>query len=936
MSSSNHNINKSAQESRADSIYITQVIKKPIIPKTKDPIVHKAIKTPLVSVSDPPDFSSPLVNQNLIESPVSSLLDYSLTPNNNDLYVTRKLSLKRVRKTSKTVVFSKFNFFRRKTVEPNNVNHSLPDNYSISSSKKEVKKLSLDLKSKKMHLLTVPQSRKSSKQQIHKIFNTHADSADSYTSSSNSASKSKINSSNKIKVPNVTQVLSHLRPHHNESSRLQRIAGSVYNDIKSKSTSLPDTPQSGIKNATDESLGRELELALPLALKIISESRVMSPLASRRASCFLSDENNVYGIPSKSSTRKHSTSNLNEKYAKPTNMASKFSSTKNGVENNFLDSNANMNFSESSVMHDGDTSFKYKINRGDTGLHIPEHHLPDDTFDIEKSNQSYEKNFKSNSIVETPGDYFLYMKDETIKQRFVVKIASLLSNCGAPAYRLELSLVQMASFLNLKAGFKCFPEFILIDFSETKSHFSKTEMVNTSPTYDFQKLNLADALFEDVLKGKITYQQGLKDAEVIENLPALYPWWLRLLCGAVTSMCASQFAFNGGFQELWISFLIGGFVYMMIMFSSMNDSFSQILNFAAPFLIAIISSSIQKYACFASTFLSGMFFLLPGVGLTIGTIELMNGSVISGTVRVFKSLFILVTISLSLQLGSNTYYKFFEGINNKSTPLDFGLCKPMSGYYTLLFVPLCLVSNIVYFNSPLKYTPVCVFVTGTMYAIFYALNNFAGFDSTSTIFSFFAAGLLSHFVARVWDIAPFIPIICSMFLLVPGGLALRSFSALFGDVPALDMFSSVLSSCFSITVGLSLSSFNIIENMLTSLIYNLIEAQLYRLTFNFNKTLLKHSSCPPTPNFKKEWDKSDENYTENNASVAVIDMDLVNELADNNGFTDAEMQKISGKNVHTKKTAHFGPGFFEMLKKSANSDDKSLSMTDFFNISTQN
>ncbi|PVU87724.1 hypothetical protein BB561_006201 [Smittium simulii] len=50
------------------------------------------------------------------------------------------------------------------------------------------------------------------------------------------------------------------------------------------------------------------------------------------------------------------------------------------------------------------------------------------------------------------------------------------------------------------------------------------------------------------------------------------------------------------------------------------------------------------------------------------------------------------------------------------------------------------------------------------------------------------------------------------------------------------------------------------------------------------------SSCPPITNFKKEWDKSDENYTENNVSVAVIDMDLVNELADNNGFIDAEMQ----------------------------------------------
>ncbi|PVU92621.1 hypothetical protein BB561_003720 [Smittium simulii] len=50
------------------------------------------------------------------------------------------------------------------------------------------------------------------------------------------------------------------------------------------------------------------------------------------------------------------------------------------------------------------------------------------------------------------------------------------------------------------------------------------------------------------------------------------------------------------------------------------------------------------------------------------------------------------------------------------------------------------------------------------------------------------------------------------------------------------------------------------------------------------------SSCPSTPNFKKEWDKSNENYTENNDSVAVIDMDLVNKLADNNGINDAEIQ----------------------------------------------
>ncbi|PVU94325.1 hypothetical protein BB561_002623, partial [Smittium simulii] len=59
-----------------------------------------------------------------------------------------------------------------------------------------------------------------------------------------------------------------------------------------------------------------------------------------------------------------------------------------------------------------------------------------------------------------------------------------------------------------------------------------------------------------------------------------------------------------------------------------------------------------------------------------------------------------------------------------------------------------------------------------------------------------------------------------------------------------------------------------------------------------------------TPNFIKVWDKSDENYTENNVSVAIIDMDLVNELADNNGINDAEMQTnptiLCLQETHTK------------------------------------
>ncbi|PVU85706.1 hypothetical protein BB561_006911 [Smittium simulii] len=139
------------------------------------------------------------------------------------------------------------------------------------------------------------------------------------------------------------------------------------------------------------------------------------------------------------------------------------------------------------------------------------------------------------------------------------------------------------------------------------------------------------------------------------------------------------------------------------------------------------------------------------------------------------------------------------------------------------------------------------------------------------------------------------------------------------------------------------------------------------------------SSCPSTPNFKKEWDKSDENNIENNFSVAVIDMNFVNEPADYNGFNDAEMPHLKHKKkkmgkiqklkktedqnfatselLNTSKTAYtshlmaldlsflsqvskshnapklakFGPGLLEFLQKSSIKNNESLSFSQIFN-----
>ncbi|PVU92246.1 hypothetical protein BB561_003958 [Smittium simulii] len=78
---------------------------------------------------------------------------------------------------------------------------------------------------------------------------------------------------------------------------------------------------------------------------------------------------------------------------------------------------------------------------------------------------------------------------------------------------------------------------------------------------------------------------------------------------------------------------------------------------------------------------------------------------------------------------------------------------------------------------------------------------------------------------------------------------------------------------------------------------------------NKNKELISKENIDRFTEFniiKQQNESNDnENYTENNVSTATIDMDLVNGLADNNGFTDAEMSAYMSKNGNFMHEIHY-------------------------------
>ncbi|OMJ20294.1 Pheromone-regulated membrane protein 10 [Smittium culicis] len=580
--------------------------------------------------------------------------------------------------------------------------------------------------------------------------------------------------------------------------RLKRAGGKHYAEFRSRANSFSDNENDinhKINMAYD--LQKDLEYAIPIAMKMISDSAANSAYHSRTGSFSLQDYafSPNHNSNSNSNTNTNSYTNTNSNINTSNLNQSLYSRQLSSKPSDIKDNNANT--------LDG---FKYKINRGSTGLETD--NIPQNKFlDVEKSFSTNNTNSPSGHGSRPPSEFYKKIHNVSINRRFMIKMCYSLGSYGSPYYRMDTTLPRMATFLDINAKFIAFPSFILISFEESKDQSSKTEVVTIDPSYNLHKLDLTDALFEDVVSGKISVEDGLKEIRTIIKMDPLYPNYIRFLCNCLTSMGISMVAYGGGWSELWISLLLGILVNALSFASERYYGFKKIFVFSASLLIGFIATALEKYACFGSLTLSALFYLLPGLGLTVGIMELVAGSLIVGTVKVFHALVVTLTLSFSAQVGSTLFNAIFHGYSNKSSTINLDNCVPMDKRWILLFFPVCMFSIFVYLNTPRKRVPICLALSTIMYGVFWVLNDVAKLDYFATVAASFIIGILSNLTGKYLEIPPFLPLLPSVIMLVPGSIGVRSLSALLDGQPMTDLIMRMISSCLSIMIGLFSAAF---------------------------------------------------------------------------------------------------------------------------------
>ncbi|OLY81049.1 hypothetical protein AYI68_g4849 [Smittium mucronatum] len=518
------------------------------------------------------------------------------------------------------------------------------------------------------------------------------------------------------------------------STRLKRAGGKRYAKFKSETNSISN--QEGVFGGDYRprySLNKELEYAIPIAMKLISESNNNSNLISR-ADSFIADEcaENSKSSASTSSVGKNS-------FAPPEDS-------------------------------------EYVVNRGSTGLEIksfadlrPEKFLDSSRSLYNNSNPSPKANLKiSNDLPEGGDEFFKRMHEIEIGRKFLIQFCHLLGSCNTPSYRMETSIPKMADFLNVKANIIILPTFAILFFQESQDQSSKTEVATISTSYNLHKVDLLDALFEDIMSGRTSVEDGLKEMNVISKMKKLYPVWAVILWSSIGSLGIAISAYNGGWNEMWISLILGFIVNTLQAAADKYYGYSRIFIFTSTIAVGFVGTAFKSYACFGSISLAALFYLLPGMELVAGVMEIVAGSLVVGTSKVFDALVTTFILSFSLDIGSQLFFSIFEGITDYGSPLDLSQCKPVNAIWLLIFFPISMIGVFIYLNTPMKRIPMCMLIASVMYGVFWVLDNLVKLSYLATIVASFLMGLMSNLCGKYLEIPPMIPLLPAAFMLVPG------------------------------------------------------------------------------------------------------------------------------------------------------------------------
>ncbi|KAI9019316.1 hypothetical protein CLU79DRAFT_704808 [Phycomyces nitens] len=371
-------------------------------------------------------------------------------------------------------------------------------------------------------------------------------------------------------------------------------------------------------------------------------------------------------------------------------------------------------------------------------------------------------------------------------QLFVIKFSQAFVANGAPSHRLDHCAQQLAQKFGIKAQFGYFPGFLIISFGEPGTLTYSVQLIKVNSSLNLNRLISIFQLFESVMCDEISVLDATRSLEPIVCRPSIYPTWLIIAAHAVASSISTPMFFGGGPIDMLFGLSLGfivviGSIYVSHRVTRLATIFDILLSGVVGFLATVISTRLpSRDVCFYALSIGGVVNLLPGYATLVSILEIADGAIASGTLRLTTTLIYSLLLGFGLAIGANTHQLIFPSLALESSS---AACKStMSPLYHIILVPLFAATSVIKLKGNPQDYPVMLVLAVISHAVHtITLQNFAAYPHMATILAAFAVASASNIYARLRPTVGFADMLTGLMFLVPGSIGVASSLDTFGE-----------------------------------------------------------------------------------------------------------------------------------------------------------
>jgi uncharacterized membrane protein YjjP (DUF1212 family) len=347
---------------------------------------------------------------------------------------------------------------------------------------------------------------------------------------------------------------------------------------------------------------------------------------------------------------------------------------------------------------------------------------------------------------------------------------------GTPAHRLESAISEVAAALGIQAGVFSTPTALFVTFSPGAPRETHLERLAPSEV-DLGKLGDVDRLAQRLIGGELGVEDARGElAEIVSRPPRYGPLWSMLAASTLSASFAAMLRSGPGAVALagGCGLVLGALSTML----SRSPPLRRLQELLGALVVSVLAGALAPRLGAAPQVvtLAGLILLVPGLTVTRAFSELAQGSLVSGTSRLFGAVLSFLMLGFGVLLGGRLVA---ATLDPAAAAVAVAAADPIA--LPVWAVYLAVIAAGFAFTVLLGAAPRDLpwIVLAGLATFWVSAESASAWGSEVGAFvAALAAGIGSNAYARVAARPALIPRVPALLLLVPGSLGYRSVSSL--------------------------------------------------------------------------------------------------------------------------------------------------------------